>query len=255
MAEEQEVQSEAPTQEQGLPPAEERDFVVAEDLEQPSNERPEWLPEKYKTGEDLAKAYKELESKLGTKEEDFRAKFMEEIQTEAFKDRPETAGDYQLPDFVDQEQAVDNDLLRWWSEHSFENGYSQDEFQKGLEMYMQASMADVPDPDVELQKLGDNANARVEAAALFANQFFTEEHMPSIERLTETADGLQALEFIMEKMKSPSVNVDSNPVGQITEEGLRAMMEDERYWHPARRNNDYIKEVNDGFQKLYSGRS
>lgn len=255
MAEEQEVQSEAPTQEQGLPPAEERDFVVAEDLEQPKDERPEWLPEKYKTGEDLAKAYKELESKLGTKEEDFRAKFMEEIQAEAFKDRPETAGDYQLPDFVDQEQAVDNELLRWWSEHSFENGYSQDEFQKGLEMYMQASMADVPDPDVEMQKLGDNANARVEAAALFANQFFTEEHMPAIERLTETADGLQALEFIMEKMKSPSVNVDSNPVGQITEEGLRAMMEDERYWHPARRNNDYIKEVNDGFQKLYSGRS
>lgn len=255
MAEEQEVQSEAPTQEEGLPPAEERDFVVAEDLEQPKDERPEWLPEKYKTGEDLAKAYKELESKLGTKEEDFRAKFMEEIQSEAFKDRPETAGDYQLPDFVDQEQAVDNELLRWWSEHSFENGYSQDEFQKGLEMYMQASMSDVPDPDVEMQKLGDNANARVEAAALFANQFFTEEHMPAIERLTETADGLQALEFIMEKMKSPSVNVDSNPVGQITEEGLRAMMEDERYWHPARRNNDYIKEVNDGFQKLYSGRS
>jgi hypothetical protein len=255
MAEEQEVQSEAPTQEQGLPPAEERDFVVAEDLEQPKDERPEWLPEKYKTGEDLAKAYKELESKLGTKEEDFRAKFMEEIQAEAFKDRPETAGDYQLPEFVNEEQAVDNELLRWWSEHSFENGYSQDEFQKGLEMYMQASMADVPDPDVELQKLGDNANARVEAAALFANQFFTEEHMPAIERLTETADGLQALEFIMEKMKSPSVNVDSNPVGQITEEGLRAMMEDERYWHPARRNNDYIKEVNDGFQKLYSGRS
>jgi len=254
MAEEQEVQSEAPTQE-GLPPAEERDFVVAEDLEQPSNDRPEWLPEKYKTGEDLAKAYKELESKLGTKEEDFRAKFMEEIQSEAFKDRPETAGDYQLPDFVDQEQAVDNDLLRWWSEHSFENGYGQEEFQKGLEMYMQASMADVPDSEAEMQKLGDNANARVEAAALFANQFFTEEHMPSIERLTETADGLQALEFIMEKMKSPSVNVDSNPVGQVTEEGLRAMMEDERYWHPARRNNDYIKEVNDGFQKLYSGRS
>lgn len=255
MAEEQEVQSEAPTQEQGLPPAEERDFVVAEDLEQPKDERPEWLPEKYKTGEDLAKAYKELESKLGTKEEDFRAKFMEEIQAEAFKDRPETAGDYQLPDFVDQEQAVDNELLRWWSEHSFENGYSQDEFQKGLEMYMQASMADVPDPDIEMQKLGDNANARVEAAALFADKFFPEEHMPAIERLTETADGLQALEFIMEKMKSPSVNVDSNPVGQITEEGLRAMMEDERYWHPARRNNDYIKEVNDGFQKLYSGRS
>jgi hypothetical protein len=31
------------------------------------------------------------------------------------------------------------------------------------------------------------------------------------------------------------------------------MMQDERYWHPARRNDDFIKEVNDGFQKLYNG--
>ena len=59
-------------------PTEERDFVVAEDS-QP--QRPEWLPEKYNTGEDLAKAYKELESKLGTKEEDIRSIIIEEIKT------------------------------------------------------------------------------------------------------------------------------------------------------------------------------
>ena len=62
-----------------LPPQEERDFVVAEDLETKTEERPEWLPEKYKTGEDLAKAYKELESKLGTKDEDIRAELLKEI--------------------------------------------------------------------------------------------------------------------------------------------------------------------------------
>lgn len=236
-----------------LPPASERDFVVAEDLA-PVSDRPEWLPEKYKTGEDLAKAYKELESKLGAKEEDLRARFMEEIQSEAFKDRPESAGDYQLPDFIDEETSVDNELLQWWSEHSFENGYGQEEFQKGLEMYMKAVNADVPDIDAEMEKLGDNASARIEAAGLFANQFFGKEHMPAIERLTETADGLEALEFIMEKMRSPSVNSESVSASRITEEGLRQMMQDERYWHPARRNDDYIKEVNDGFQKLYSGR-
>ena len=94
--------------------AEPRDFVVAEDT-QP--ERPEWLPEKYNTGEDLAKAYKELESKLGGKEEDIKNKLLEEIQAEAFGDRPETAGDYQLPDIIDEESAVDSELLQWWSEH------------------------------------------------------------------------------------------------------------------------------------------
>ncbi len=116
-----------------------RDFVTEADVEQASApERPEWLPEKYNTAEDLAKAYKELESKLGAKDEEIRNQILEEIQSEAFSDRPEKAGDYQLPEIVDEEFAVDNELLKWWSDHSFENGYSQEEFQKGIEMYAQA---------------------------------------------------------------------------------------------------------------------
>ena len=238
--------TEAPVEE-GLPPAEERDFVVAEDV-QP--ERPEWLPEKYKSGEDLAKAYKELESKLGTREEEFREKFIEELNAEAYKDRPESAGDYQLPDFVDEGEAIDNDLVKWWAELSYENGFSQDEFSKGIEMVIGSMNADVPDLEAEMSKLGDNANARIEAAALFSNKFFPEEHMASIERLTETADGLMALEFIMDQVKGASVNGESTPVDQITEESLRSMMQDERYWNPARRDMDYVKQVDDGWQKF-----
>ena len=238
--------TEAPVEE-GLPPAEERDFVVAEDV-QP--ERPEWLPEKYKSGEDLAKAYKELESKLGTREEEFREKFIEELNAEAYKDRPESAGDYQLPDFVDEGEAIDNDLVKWWAELSYENGFSQDEFSKGIEMVIGSMNADVPDMEAEIGKLGDNANARIEAAALFSNKFFPQEHMASIERLTETADGLMALEFIMDQVKGASVNGESTPVDQITEESLRSMMQDERYWNPARRDMDYVRQVDDGWQKF-----
>ena len=237
-----------------LPPRDQRDFVVAEDLA-PAPQRPEWLPEKFKTPEDLSKAYSELSSKLGAKEEDLRNKFMEEMRAEAFKDRPESAGDYQLPDFIDAESSVDNDLLQWWSEHSFESGLGQAEFERGLQMYYDAISKDQPDYDAEIKKLGDNANARIEAATLFANQFFPEEHLSSIERLAETADGLMALEFIMEKMRTPSVNSPSTSASRITEESLREMMQDERYWHPARRNQDFIKEVNSGFQKLYNGRA
>lgn len=227
---------------------EEKDFVVAEDS-QP--ERPEWLPEKYNTGEDLAKAYTELSSKLGQKEDDLRSKFHEELQAEAFKDRPETSGGYEIPEGIDEESTLDSDLLKWWSEHSFENGFSQDEFNKGLEMYTSAISANQPDLDAEAKKLGDNSNARIEAAGLFANQFFGEEHMPAIERLAESADGIIALEFIMEKMKTPSVNGDSVSASKVTEENLREMMQDERYWHPARRSNDFVKEVDSGFKTIY----
>ena len=108
-----------------------RDFVTQEDVDQAAApERPEWLPEKYKTGEDLAKAYKELESKLGGKDEEIREALLEEIKTEAFADRPETAGDYQLPDIVDDDLAVDNELLQWWSEHSFETATVRKSFKR-----------------------------------------------------------------------------------------------------------------------------
>ena len=227
---------------------EQRDFVVAED-NQP--ERPEWLPEKYSSGEDLAKAYKELESKLGTKEEDIRNKLLEEIQTEAFSDRPDSAGDYQLPDIVDDELAVDNELLQWWSEHAFENGYGQDEFQKGIEMYAQAVNGSQPDLEAEAAKLGDNANDRIQAASMFANKFFPEQSLPAIERMCESHEGILALEAIMEATKDGSFSGGSQPTGQITKTELDEMMNDPRYWD----KNDaaYVRQVEEGYKRLYGG--
>ena len=68
-----------------------------------SDSRPEWLPEKFNTPEDLSKAYTALSSKLGEKEEDVRNRLMEELQEQASEGVPEKAGDYELPDFVDAE--------------------------------------------------------------------------------------------------------------------------------------------------------
>jgi len=227
-------------------PTEERDFVVAEDS-QP--QRPEWLPEKYSTGEDLAKAYKELESKLGTKDEDIRSKIIEEIQTEAFSERPESAGDYQLPESVDQESAVDNELLQWWAEHSFENGFSQEEFNKGIEMYSQAVGNAQPDLEGEAAKLGENANDRIQAASMFADKFFPTEAIPAVERMCESHEGILALETIMEAMKDGSFAAEAQSTAGQSEADLREMMNDPRYWKD--RDPHFIKQVTEGFQGLY----
>lgn len=227
-------------------PTEERDFVVAEDS-QP--QRPEWLPEKYNTGEDLAKAYKELESKLGTKEEDIRSKIIEEIQTEAFSERPESSGDYQLPDIVNEEMAVDNELLKWWADHSYENGFSQEEFNKGIEMYAQAIGGQEPDLDAEAAKLGDNANDRIQAASMFANKFFPEQAIPAVERMCESHEGILALEAVMEAMKDGSFTAETQPSAGQSEADLREMMNDPRYWKD--RDPHFIKQVTEGFQGLY----
>jgi len=227
-----------------------RDFVTQEDVEQAAApSRPEWLPEKYNSGEDLAKAYKELESKLGTKEEDIRNRIMEEIQSEAFSDRPESAGDYQLPESIDDSAAVDNKLLSWWAEHSFENGYSQEEFEQGIAMYAEAMNGSMPDIEAEAKMLGDNADQRIEAASLFANKFFPEAALPAIERMCESHEGIIALEAIMEAMKDGSFAGNTQAVAGTSEKELREMMNDPRYWKD--RDPHFIKQVTDGFQQIY----
>ena len=84
--------------------------------------RPEWLPEKFATAEDMAKSYGELESWKGKKEEDIRSALQEEIEKEAFADRPASAGEYQIPESLDESEAATNPLLKEWAEFAWENG-------------------------------------------------------------------------------------------------------------------------------------
>lgn len=211
-------------------------------------ERPDWLPEKYKTPEDLAAAYKALESKLGTKEEDLRKAIGDEMQADLLKDRPETAGDYKLPDSIDESAAVDNDLLKWWSEHSFEKGYSQEAFEQGIEMYAKAVIGNQPDLEAEAKRLGDNANDRIAAASQFAIKNFPEEQISAVERLFETAEGVMLMETIMEMTKDGNFSGDTSPPAGVTEAQLQEMMRDPRYWQG---DAAYVKKVQEGFAKLY----
>lgn len=213
--------------------------------------RPEWLPEKFKTAEDLVNSYTNLEGKLGQKEEEIRNALIEELSQEAFSNRPETAGDYQLPETIDDEMAVDNPLLKWWSDTAFENGYSQEQFEEGINIYAEALNANAPDYEAEVSKLGDNAEARQEAASLFANQFFEEQHLPAIERMCETADGIEALEFMMQSMKQGGPSIDGQPVSTVTQDQLNQMMLDPRYHDPVKRDKTFIAEVDAGFKRLY----
>ena len=211
----------------------------------------ELLLGKYKTADDLAQAYKALESKLGSKEEDLRSRILEELQTEAYKDRPASAGEYQLPEMINAEEAVDNDLLKWWSDHAFENGYSQEEFQQGIEMYAKAMMGSQPDLSAESKQLGENSHDRIQAASMFANKFFPAETLPAIERMCETAEGIMALEIVMEAMKDGSFSEKAQSSTALNEQALREMMQDERYFSPVKRDPHFVKQVEEGFKRLY----
>ena len=210
------------------------------------------LPEKFKSIEDMVESYSNLESKIGAKEETFRDQFMKEMEEQAYANRPADVGDYVLPDSIDDEMATDNPLLQWWANQAFENGYSQDEFAEGIEMYVNAINTDVPDYDAEVEKLGDNASARTEAASLFANQFFPEEMLGAVERMCETAEGIMVLEHVMDAMREGGPSNGAVEVSRETEADLRQMMLDPRYHDPARRDPTFVKQVDDGFKRMFT---
>ena len=108
-----------------------------------------------------------------------------------------------------------------------------------------------PDLAVEAKKLGDNSNQRIEAASAFATKFFPAETMPAIERLCESAEGIIALEVMMDAMKDGSFTQAANPASGISAADLREMMKDERYWNPTHRDADFVKKVDAGFKKIY----
>lgn len=215
------------------------------------SERPDWLPEKFATPEAMVESYSNLESKLGNNEESVKANLIEELEKEAYANRPNEVGDYVLPEVIDESQAAENPLLSWWANHAFENGFSQDEFAEGINMYAEAVGSDGPDYDTEVARLGDNSAARTEAVGLFAERFFSKAELPAIERMCETADGVMAIERIMESMKQSGPASTSQPVAQVNEAELKSMMLDPRWHDPSKRDPAFVKKVEDGFKTLY----
>lgn len=218
-------------------------------------DRPEWLPEKFKDPTDMAKAYSELEGKLGKGEEELRSSILKEMEEKAFEGRPETVGDYILPETLDESEAVDNELLDWWSKYSYDNGLSQDEFAEGIEKYATAVNGQQPDLEAVRKDLGDNANARVEAVQLWMNKFFPDSNMQeAVAQLGSSSAGIKALEHIIEKTKGTNVATPSTVTGQVTQADIEAKMKDPRYWQQGKRDSAFVQEVNSDWQRIHGGR-
>ena len=55
----------------------------------------------------------------------------------------------------------------------------------------------------------------------------------------------------MEAIKDPSVTEQTNISSNFNEIELQEMQRDERYWNPAKRDNNFVNQVNEGYKKLY----
>ena len=244
MSEEQTTPTESATE----TPTEVSPPTTNESVAEPT--RPTWLNEKFETGEDLQKSYDELASKLGKSREDVKSEVLQELETEAYANRPASAGDYQIPEILDEAEAATNPLLKWWADYSWDNGLSQEEFNEGITKWAEHTGSNQPDLEQVKKDLGDNANARVEATQLFVNKFFPEDLRDAVAELGTSAEGIKALELIQRSMQQAQPNNQATAPAKQTIEDLMAKMRDPRYYDPARRDKAYVQEVTNGFKAL-----
>ena len=226
--------------------------------EQYVNTRPEHIPEKFWTNDgvdvdEMAKSYNELEKYVGGKKDDYKDEIMEELANEHMQDVPENYELPKLPEGITEDMVAANPMSDWWSNHCKENNYSQEEYEDGINAYVDGMLGNQPNLEQEYERLGENAEARLDAVDSWASTFFAPEEYETIQAtLGTSAEGIEALERIMESQSATSRSDQvAQPDRQLTLGDVKEMMKDPRYYDDRYRDANFVKKVNDAFSRLY----
>ena len=87
--------------------------------------------------------------------------------------------------------------------------------------------------------------------ALRAINTFGEKFLPhdAFESLCATPQGIQSVYKMMQSME-PHIETQKNESENLTDDDLRRMMRDPKYWRDA--DPEYVRKIENGFKKLYS---
>ena len=87
--------------------------------------------------------------------------------------------------------------------------------------------------------------------ALRAIDSFGEKFLPhdAFESLCSTPQGIQSVYKMMQSME-PHIETQKNESENLTDDDLRRMMRDPKYWRDA--DPEYVRKIENGFKKLYS---
>jgi len=226
--------------------------------------KPEFIQDKFWDAErnevnleNLASSYNSLEKKLGSRTEDLSKQIREDLEMEKLKSAPE---EYkvnlpELPENVDVTVSDDMEIVQWWKDTAKKNGLSQEQFDQGVEMFVNNAIATLPDMNAEMQKLGDNARERVEAAELWSKKNLSPESYQTFSNVASTAEGVKVIEEIMKMTKdSPMPSTPTQVSVAPNLQDLKSMINDPRYYDSNRRDPAYVKRVEELFEKAYQNK-
>lgn len=203
--------------------------------QQDSIERPEWLPEKFETPEQLKTSYENLERKFHTRRDEIKEELIQELNDTASKDVPISPADYKV-EMQDEDgnalEVDESDMLGWFREKAHDMALSQNEFNDFVSEYMTMEAQTGPDWNVESEALGEHADRRLERVDAWANSVFTQDDYNTFADIPASANMVKFFESVMELNGQPKFNMTSATEFQetITKEDLQAAQRDPKYW-------------------------
>jgi len=207
-------------------PEQQEDLV---DTPENPDARPEWLPEKFKTPEDLVKAYNEMGAKIREKSE----------PPESYEI---TVGDSENPETVD---LTENDVTAFK-----EAGLTNEQAQKVTEYFYNSIMPDIVEAktDIEKQRLAQEWNLGADSHE-FSQQLakvksWANQNMPeaAVTELSKTANGVATLASLMEQGAASHRVVGDNSNPRMNKQQLNDLMNDSRYWNGDEDYREYVRQ-------------
>ena len=206
--------------------------------------RPEWLDEKFESGEQLQHSYNQLQQKFHERRDNLRNELINELNEESQEGVPESAGDYRIHasafgmedlEGVDEEtiQAVKDDpQVNWLMEKAHQFGLTNDEFNTVIAEFREMDQTKGPDWNEESKILGEHADSRLERIAAWAEASLPEDAYNVFASIPASAGMVHLFENLMELNGQPKFNMVSETQFQerVSKEDLNAAMKDERYW-------------------------
>ncbi len=199
----------------------------------------------------LLKSYSELEKKIGTmvsvpnadSDADTRAKFNRAIGV------PNDSSEYPTNELFDDES------LR---EKFFEIGLTSSQVEqiyRIAEEFLTPVLSELFDVQNETNAISELKNffgdEQKMCDALNAINSFGEKYLPrdAFETLCATPQGIRSIYAMMQTME-PSIETNDAPQKNLTDDELRRMMRDPKYWRDM--DPEYVRKIENGFKKLYS---
>ncbi len=207
--------------------------------------------------ENLASSYNSLESKLGSRTEDLTKQIRTDLENERLSKVPES---YKLniPEMDENTKVTiseDMPIVQWWGKTAKEAGLSQEQYDAGVNAFVQNATANLPNPDLERQKLGDAGKERIEAANMWSKKHLSPDAYNAISGFASTADGVKALEEVMKLTKDSSMPTAPTQVDVAASmDDLKSMLNDPRYYDSARRDPAYVRRVTELYEKAYNSK-